>query len=309
MYRILGGDGKEYGPVSIEQLRDWLAQGRISAQTRVRAETGSEWKAAAEIPELASLFEPSTRGEAEQGPPPLISEPPPRVAKPGKGLAVASFVLGLCSFALCLSVFTGLPAIICGHVARSRARRAPERYGGRGLAAVGLFLGYAGIVLSFVIAAMLLPAIARNHNRMGMGPMAFQPPNDCRRHLREVGLAFKIWALDHNDQYPFNVSTNSGGTRELCATGPDGFDRNALAHFQIISNELSTPGFLVCPKDSGKRAADDFANLSEANISYRLRTGTNINAENPQEVMAVCPIHGYELFCDGNVRPASRGKR
>lgn len=308
MYRIIGGDGREYGPVSTEQLRDWLAQGRISAQTRVRAETGSEWKAAGEISELAALFARAAQDEAGPGPPPVISRPRPGPAKPAKGLAVASFVLGLCSFALCLSVFTGLPAIICGHVARSRARRAPDRYGGRGLAAVGLLLGYAGIVLTFVIAAMLLPVIARN-NRMRMNPMAFQQPNDCRRHLREVGLAFKIWALDHNDQYPFNVSTNSGGTRELCAAGPDGFDRNALVHFQIISNELSTPAFLVCPKDAGKRAAEDFEKLTEANVSYRLRTGTNINADNPQEVMAVCPIHGYELFCDGNVRPAPKGRR
>ncbi len=302
MYKILGGDGKEYGPVTREQLRDWLAQGRINSRTRVNAETSAEWKAAADFPELAELFAAAPARPTGQGTPPLISSAP--VARPQRGengLAVLSLVLGLCSLVFCLNALTGIPAIICGHVARSRARRFPARYRGSGLAAIGLVLGYSGIVLSFVIAAMLLPALAKNKHT--------QRPTDCQRNLREIGLAFKVWALDHNDQYPFNVSTNSGGTRELCAVGPDGFDQNAIAHFRLISNELSNASFLVCPKDPRKHPAQNFSELGELTVTYRLRTGTNINSDNPQEVLAVCPIHGNRLFCDGNVRAAERASR
>ena len=46
MYRVIGADGKEYGPVSIEQLRQWIADGRVNAQTQVQAAGGAEWKAA-----------------------------------------------------------------------------------------------------------------------------------------------------------------------------------------------------------------------------------------------------------------------
>ena len=44
------------------------------------------------------------------------------------------------------------------------------------------------------------------------------PSSDCANNLKEIGIAFKTWALDHNDQFPFNVSTNSGGTLR-CAPG------------------------------------------------------------------------------------------
>lgn len=44
MYKIIGADGKEYGPVTAEQLRDWIAQGRTNAQTMVQAEGSADWK-------------------------------------------------------------------------------------------------------------------------------------------------------------------------------------------------------------------------------------------------------------------------
>jgi hypothetical protein len=54
MYRIIGADGKEYGPISAEQLRQWIAEGRVNAQTRVLAEGATEWKTIAETPEFAA---------------------------------------------------------------------------------------------------------------------------------------------------------------------------------------------------------------------------------------------------------------
>lgn len=54
MYRIIGADGREYGPVGAEQLRQWLAEGRINQQTRLRAEDSAEWKTLADFPEVSS---------------------------------------------------------------------------------------------------------------------------------------------------------------------------------------------------------------------------------------------------------------
>jgi hypothetical protein len=311
VYKIIGGDGKEYGPVTLEQLRLWLTQGRLNRQTRVKAATDTEWKSAAEIPELAALFDPAGAQPAGHGPPPLIK--PAAAQKRDTGLAVTSLVLGLSSISPCPGVLTGIPAIICGHLARRRARRSPDRYGGAGLAFFGFALGYVSIALFFVLLAMGLPAVsqarrqAMQHNvqRNGFQRNGFQR-NSCQRNLREIGLAFKVWALDHNDQYPFNVSTNAGGTLELCQPDKDGFDQNALAHFLIISNELTTPLLLVCPNDHSKRSAADFTALGKLNITYRLRTGANINSQNPQEILAVCPLDGNSLYCDGNVRARPR---
>jgi hypothetical protein len=58
MYKIIGGDGREYGPVSADQLRRWVAEGRVNAQTRVQAEGSAEWKSLGEIPELADVAHP-----------------------------------------------------------------------------------------------------------------------------------------------------------------------------------------------------------------------------------------------------------
>jgi hypothetical protein len=56
MYKIIGVDQKEYGPVSAEQLRQWIAEGRVNAQTRVQAEGSAEWKPLSAYPEFAASF-------------------------------------------------------------------------------------------------------------------------------------------------------------------------------------------------------------------------------------------------------------
>ena len=69
MYQIIGADGRVYGPVSSEQTRRWMAEGRVNAQTRVQEAGATEWKTAAEFPELglapaAGLPEPGQEREA-----------------------------------------------------------------------------------------------------------------------------------------------------------------------------------------------------------------------------------------------------
>ena len=53
MYTIIGGDGQEYGPVSPQQIRQWMAAGRVNAQTRAKAFGTEEWKPIGEFAEFA----------------------------------------------------------------------------------------------------------------------------------------------------------------------------------------------------------------------------------------------------------------
>ena len=55
MYKIIGADGKEYGPVSAEQLRQWLNEGRVNQQTRVQVEGSAGWQAMGDVPEFAEV--------------------------------------------------------------------------------------------------------------------------------------------------------------------------------------------------------------------------------------------------------------
>ena len=55
MYKIMGGDQKEYGPVTSDQIREWIAQGRANAQTIASFE-GSPWKPLNTFPEFADAL-------------------------------------------------------------------------------------------------------------------------------------------------------------------------------------------------------------------------------------------------------------
>ena len=56
-YTIIGGDQKQYGSVTEGQLRQWIADGRVNAQTRVQVEGAVEWKSLSEIPEFAATLQ------------------------------------------------------------------------------------------------------------------------------------------------------------------------------------------------------------------------------------------------------------
>jgi hypothetical protein len=290
MYKIVGADGKEYGPVGIEQMRQWRAERRINAQTRVQQAGAAAWKTAADFPELG--FAPTAGAPGSGSSPPSL--PTGQAAGQQNGLAITSFVLGLLSL-VCLPVLAGIPAIICGHLARSRARRLPGLYGGAAFALAGLIMGYVSLFLTLVIlSAMLLPALTRATGKA--------QEISCQNNMKQIGLSFRTWAIDNNDNFPFNVSTNKGGTLELCALRSDGFDRNAAFHFRVMSNELSTPKILVCPADRKRQPALDFLSLQPANVSYQVRSGTDVSDAHPDQILAVCPIHNNVLRCDGSVQ-------
>lgn len=57
-YKIIGGDGKEYGPVTLVELKEWIAQGRISPQTQLWRSDTNSWAAASQYVELQSDLAP-----------------------------------------------------------------------------------------------------------------------------------------------------------------------------------------------------------------------------------------------------------
>ncbi len=55
MYKIIGGDGKEYGPASADQVREWVRQGRANDQTQVRPENDPIWRPLGGLAEFAGV--------------------------------------------------------------------------------------------------------------------------------------------------------------------------------------------------------------------------------------------------------------
>jgi prepilin-type processing-associated H-X9-DG protein len=125
----------------------------------------------------------------------------------------------------------------------------------------------------------------------------------CVKNLKLIGLELIIWAGDHQNKFPFQVSTNAGGTLEFCATAKDGFDTNTFLHFKAMMGDdyLGTPRLLACPQDSSRIPATNWADFCAANVSYRLRSSAAVNDAHPREILAVCPVDGNVLYCDGSV--------
>jgi hypothetical protein len=56
MYKIIGADQKEYGPVTAEQMRQWIVEGRINGQTPVQATGDTAWKPLAMFAEFSAIL-------------------------------------------------------------------------------------------------------------------------------------------------------------------------------------------------------------------------------------------------------------
>jgi len=121
------------------------------------------------------------------------------------------------------------------------------------------------IVCLGVMAALLLPALAR--------PKRAAPGYQCRNNLKQVNVSFRVWAIDNGDKYPMAVALTNGGTMELVDSGV------VYTHFQVMSNELSTPKILVCPQDPvwEKRMATAFSRSSSAYPNVLFASDKNVN--------------------------------
>src|SRR4051794_31171613 len=104
MYKVVGIDQQEYGPVSAEELRRWIAEGRANAQTLAQAEGTAEWKPLINFPE----FTPVLAGTFQPIPPPF-SVPPGYAVQRTNGMAVTGFIFGLlsifCQICCCVPIF------------------------------------------------------------------------------------------------------------------------------------------------------------------------------------------------------------
>jgi len=79
MYRIIGGDGREYGPVTGDAVRQWILQNRANSKTLVRAENSADWRPLGDIPEFAGSFgapPPQAAPDAPLPPPPAAAATP-----------------------------------------------------------------------------------------------------------------------------------------------------------------------------------------------------------------------------------------
>lgn len=134
------------------------------------------------------------------------------------------------------------------------------------------------IAIIAILAALLFPALNKARGRA----MRIE----CVDHLRQTGIAFHVFANDHNGKFPMEVSTNDGGSLELVAAGLQGPRRfyYSYRYFLPLAADLGTPAALVCPADEERSPAASFTVFNNENLSYLI--GLRAVAGAPNAVLA-----------------------
>jgi prepilin-type N-terminal cleavage/methylation domain-containing protein/prepilin-type processing-associated H-X9-DG protein len=112
-----------------------------------------------------------------------------------------------------------------------------------------------------ILAGMLLPALGQAKLRAKRVV--------CVNNLRQIGIGFQVFAVDHRNEFPQNVSVTEGGSEEYltAAAQVNGNFYFSYRLFQPLSNELVTARLLICPSDT-REAATNFGTLQNQNLSY-----------------------------------------
>ncbi|MCS7337211.1 MAG: DUF4190 domain-containing protein [Verrucomicrobiae bacterium] len=153
MYRIIGADGREYGPVPETVLRQWIAEGRVNGQTRALLEGTAEWKPLSAFPAFADLAAPPPIRPPQ--PPAVQSFPTGASAPRTSPMALAGFICSLLGV-LCCGVLS-LPGLIFAIIGLVETRKRPQQFSGEGWAIAGIVLGIVGLLIGIL---MLLACVA-----------------------------------------------------------------------------------------------------------------------------------------------------
>jgi hypothetical protein len=125
------------------------------------------------------------------------------------------------------------------------------------------------VVVAF-LAMIFLSALAASRR--------YAAARNCINNLKQIGIAERIWADEHNDLYPAEFYTNTSG-------GPLFLGTNLFGYFQAMSNELKSPQVLVCPADWERTPATDWvAGFKNSHISYFV--GLDANETHPGMFLA-----------------------
>ena len=185
MYKIIGADGKEYGPITSEQLRQWMAEGRANLHTRVLPEGATEWRSIGELQEF---------GAVAPGTVPVMRAIPasdPVGAELVNGPAVGLIVVAIIGVILQI---ISLVFNLAGASFLAGSRMPNEAWANMFSGAVGVASSIVGILVSGVIlfGGMKMKKLESYGLAMTASIIAMIP---CFSPCCVIGLPIGIWAL------------------------------------------------------------------------------------------------------------------
>ena len=197
-YTIIGGDQKQYGSVAPEQLRQWILDRRVNAQTQAKAEGDAEWRPLSAFPEFADLFGGGTAGSAPAATPPPFPSGGGREAalQAVKGPAIA--LIAIASLGVAYYGLSGLFTLFTGGMMfhHEMPPNIPPQMRAFIEGMRGPMAGFVSLVIAAVNGFVLLGAInllrLRNYGMAMFASIVAMLPCQCCCLL---GLPAGIWAL------------------------------------------------------------------------------------------------------------------
>jgi hypothetical protein len=168
-YKIIGDNGQEYGPATAEQIRQWIAEGRIESRTPVFVDGAKDWNFVGLLPEFTGCF-PASAMPSTIAPPLRGASTAGQMAKTNS-YAQAGLVFGILSWVCCCCGFPfGLLGLVFSLIGLSQINADPQLHEGRGMAIAGLILSSLSLLLGAGTALFNL-ASGHPHNVWHIGPI------------------------------------------------------------------------------------------------------------------------------------------
>ena len=184
MYKIIGTDKREYGPITLEQLRHWMTEGRVNGSTMISVD-GGPFQPLAGIAELAGLLPSSLPLPISS---PVVTQEIQRsVSNPATFLLVAA-ALGL--LGSLVGVMMNVLQINMGSFGGMKNMEAFQAFQGT----IAMVSSLVGIVLQVVIlfGAWKMRQLRSYGWAMTAAIMALLCANPC---CCPLGLAAGIWSI------------------------------------------------------------------------------------------------------------------
>ncbi|EEF59882.1 DUF4190 domain-containing protein [Pedosphaera parvula] len=136
MYKIIGIDQKEYGPISAEELRRWISEGRVNARTMVQPAGSSGWIQLGTLREFSTSFFP----------PPTFTTPYSYSGGGTNSMATAGLVCGILGLlCCCFGPLFSILGLVFSWIALNQINHDPLQRG-RSIAIAGLVLSILGLI-------------------------------------------------------------------------------------------------------------------------------------------------------------------
>jgi hypothetical protein len=292
MFKILGPDGKELGPINADTLRQWVGEGKVDLTTLVRREGATEWTPLAQIPEVTGPRpNPSATSPPPLPPPPLsqAGAPPsdrPRVRQRTSGLAIVAFVLSF--LASCTVGLSAIASLVVGFIALRQIKRSGGELRGKALAIIGQTLSVLTLLAFLLLLAIFGPEISRQHQK--------QASDACVDNLEKVARAIQLNAEQNHGKFP--------SANDWC---------------DAIRPQLSSESLLQCPRRreirSGYAYNRSIAGRTTSSVPPEtvllIESARGWNATVSQDEPVAPSVHGGSYvvaFANGRVREVKEGE-